>query len=909
MAKRNPSLAPLMKEKGQISIFFSASLVVMVTIIAFVINIGLFVKAKINLQNATDAAAFSGAAVQARQLSRIAYLNWEMRNIYKEWMYKYYVIGNLNIDDVVDPDRDDGPMSFRLQSDKDVVFGGPDVNDQYNIPAVCIHIDGSQTNICKRYAIPGLPEFGSSELPGAEEASRAFADKLIGSKINDCVERTKLNMLVATTWTYNVLADAGLDPLLGRGPAILANRQGAWPKAVELAMRMRNLEFIMNREAQTQGVCNTPGSVTGCNKSIQEIMGENKMGNERIVKAFYAGYRNLGNEIDNEMKESFTLSEIQPKPYKTNNTRNASYLLVPSNKAGYEKQYLDLKLMMVNYAIFYDAMIPRADTKTSGACDVTKVAIPVPGYPLGFYKNPDVLTYYAVRGEAAFVGMFNPFSADTIKLTAYSAAKPFGGRIGPALFVQKDGDEFFTGRTDNGKFRSVPYISSFTTEGARKRDGSLLALGEFQPGVPIPVNFANSPPGYFFLKDQASPIGGFLPGGDVQFGIPNLVYDFENGYTSVGYQDPLERINKIVPGDKANRTNDKESGLYSRFQFKAFKGNIGSGVITPEALEGLIARVRAATTYETANYLVPSAKDLNDELSIDSFPFISGPSNTDTTTNTVVYNAAIYAPLTAGTSDQSDLLWNSVDEVLRTIFEYIKIQQSGIDKYRRSLNQAAREVFKTIPVTDASGSRPGYEVAARGISDINFSDPSDDQKPGTCTSVAGQFLWFFYGGPLLDPSIVTNPIQCGPPISDLLQRYFSSNVTGVTFSPTYYQMDYSYNKDMLNQGNQSPKQAGIFSAYMPGSLTGIGDDALYDSPLLDASSGTENMRRNFYSTKFVSLKSLQGGTGSYQESQTNFVIYSEGATATSGSFDTAQKNFINILQPDSIGADLTNIKY
>ncbi len=85
-------------ERGQISIFFASSLIVLISIIAFVINIGLFVKAKINLQNATDASAYAGAAVQARMLNRIGFMNWEMRNNYKEWMFKYYVLGNLNID-------------------------------------------------------------------------------------------------------------------------------------------------------------------------------------------------------------------------------------------------------------------------------------------------------------------------------------------------------------------------------------------------------------------------------------------------------------------------------------------------------------------------------------------------------------------------------------------------------------------------------------------------------------------------------------------------------------------------------------------------------------------------------------------------------------------------------------------
>ena len=31
-------------------------------------------------------------------------------------------------------------------------------------------------------------------------------------------------------------------------------------------------------------------------------------------------------------------------------------------------------------------------------CDATKVGLPVPGYPIGFAKNPDYLTYYAVEG-------------------------------------------------------------------------------------------------------------------------------------------------------------------------------------------------------------------------------------------------------------------------------------------------------------------------------------------------------------------------------------------------------------------------------------------------------------------------------------------------------------------------------
>ena len=66
-----------------------------------------------------------------------------------------------------------------------------------------------------------------------------------------------------------------------------------------------------------------------------------------------------------------------------------------------------------------------------------KAAIPVAGYPLGFVKNPDILTYYAVKGESYFTGLMSPFTSP-IKMVAYAAAKPFGGRIGPYLFKMDD---------------------------------------------------------------------------------------------------------------------------------------------------------------------------------------------------------------------------------------------------------------------------------------------------------------------------------------------------------------------------------------------------------------------------------------------------------------------------------------
>jgi hypothetical protein len=906
VTKSSRNLAPLRGQKGQISIFFSASLVVLITIVAFVINIGLFVKAKINLQNATDSAAFAGAAVQSRQLTTIAYLNWEMRNIYKEWMFKYYVIGNLNIEDVENPAAATDAVSYRLRPTINPLATDPlrrEMRDSYNFPSVCIHLAGSQTNLCKRYSVPGLPEFGSTGLPGAEEASRAFINTLIGTKVLDCVDQTKLNMLVNLTWAYNILAIEGDETIVEQGPQIMADRLGAWPKAVEVAMRIRNLELAVNRPAETGGVCaskNNSGKVK-CGKEITEIGSQNLLGNERLIKAYTSAFRNLGNEIESEMKDSFTLTEIPPKEPELGSARSASYLLVPASRSqNYKKQYLDLHLMMVNFATFYNAFVPRSTDKVSGACDVSKVAMPVPGYPLGFYKNPDVVTYYAVRGEAEFIGMFNPFSDGAVKLTTYSAAKPFGGRIGPMLFFQPPNREYFQGRTDTAKKRSVPYIASLDfvgTTNANSATGLGLGLGEFAPGVPLPINFPND---YFWLKEPTSPLGGYIAGDDVQFGLPNLVYDYQVPFSNANYTTATDDINVIKTMNPESA--DKAIGLFSKYQLQQFKGpNLGVDV-SQSVLDQEIKRIKAPTLYETANYLVPSPDEINEQLRIDSVGFI--PGKKEQVGKISNYTAFIYAPLHS--QEQDDVFWKNGNDVVTTVFEFLREQESGIRKYKRNMIKAAMEINSQGGnlAADASGAAIGFTKAAKGVADVDFTG-SLDQNIGSCASLAGVFLYFYYGDAALDPSMVENKAGCPQTLGENLRRYFSSEVTTSSFSSKHYQMDFSYNSDM-QRGPES-----LFTAYMPGPFTGVGLDGVFQNPIAGSQVEDETMRRNFYSTKFVQIRSLTSLTepSPWGEATSNFVMYSEGDVKTSPGFNRAQKSYKNPLDPQAVGADISAIGY
>jgi hypothetical protein len=83
----------------------------------------------------------------------------------------------------------------------------------------------------------------------------------------------------------------------------------------------------------------------------------------------------------------------------------------------------------------FDLLTVSFGTSGIGECNVQARRYPVI-LELGFEKDPEVQTYYGVRLETTYQPLLSPFGPVT--LTAYSAAKPFGSRIGPP--IESNGD-------------------------------------------------------------------------------------------------------------------------------------------------------------------------------------------------------------------------------------------------------------------------------------------------------------------------------------------------------------------------------------------------------------------------------------------------------------------------------------
>jgi hypothetical protein len=847
---------PKIKSRGQLTIFFSITMVVLISIIAFIVNVGLYVKAKINLQNSVDAAAWSGAAVQSRQLSMIGYLNWEMRNIYKEWMFKYYVLGSMSINGVVNPTSDS--MNFTMQS-RPVPNAGRDI---YNFPSTCIHFAGT-TDICKLYELPGLPRFENTNLPGADQTMNTFLDSIVTKKAEDCSRRTQLNYLTLMNWIYGVTGANEGTQLASQAPAVAGEFAGAWPRAFELAVRIRNLEVILNThdidgKDFNQGVCTQQSNSRGirCGIEIDRLMSSGLPHYERTVKAFFSAYRNLGNEEDDEMKGSFTLTEITPTAYRDPNEYGLSNLLIAKDSMR-QKYYVDLKLIPLNLINFYTAFVstdeknPNAEgaTTAEASCGATKIGIPIPGYPFGYTKNPDVITYYAVKGEANFIGLFNPFQTTYTKLTAYAAAKPFGGRVGPALFSTSSRGETTAVKGRNQPPKTAAYMF-----------GLNLADDNFEPGKPIPLEDS------FWVNKPEQTIGGWIPEGEIRFGLPNMIYeDLGDGEAQMG----TSAIMTINPGSGETQS----LGLFSAAQFKEFKRNFpeydGNQAITAQAINKAILNVRAPTRYEAQNYLIPYPNELWPQLQVDSFGLISSREENG------LWRMQVAAPLF---HSSGMYIYNNAAEMKQLLQTYLTAQIPAINSYTSSLQNVAMNM------------RVGKEAGGLYFKAADVINDQYNDRPLTCNSIAGQFRYYVLGG-----QSGVDATKCPTPFPESLEKSWANKQESSQYTDKY-EITFKYR----DSGSTTP--INFFTAYSPGPFNNASTSAQVSNPILGGAS--ETMRRNFYSTKFVTLKSLtQNGT--YNEKNSNFPIMSEGEAGVKD--DTAQNIFANYLDLGSAGVEIDRI--
>lgn len=448
-------------ERGQVGIFVALIFQVIFVFFAMLINVGLVVHHKINLQQSTDLAAYYGAMKQAEILNAMAHVNFQMRQAWKLMTWRYRILGTFGYVNSGSGSPIEYPIkikgssleynpaseNFKCSSSTPLAAGltmgdvpnfcighdgfadwnSPPNNGETSCKATCEQLDGLQSSI--------------SEIPGVGIASIMGENSGAGVKL--AIETT------------NKIMENNCNELAPKAMALLSSFYRSY--FIETQNRkdfiqMLNHDLLLGEDE----ILDLEGNkiVVGTKKTFENNLTEaNKSG---LVK-----FETLNGTKG--LSEKNLIAEI-----------NFKYLQFFIHRC--EKKNKDADYFLSS--IYQNGVLRNELSDQAGKYSETlkKAVIDVFNNnnekfnTIGFEKNPWYQVYYGVKATAEPKIPFLPVIK--IKLHALSFAKPFGGSLGP-WYVNNwargaessfEGDGDYNHRVDKNLPRiSVTNDSSLTT--------------------------------------------------------------------------------------------------------------------------------------------------------------------------------------------------------------------------------------------------------------------------------------------------------------------------------------------------------------------------------------------------------------------------------------------------------------
>lgn len=384
----------LRSERGQIAIFIALIFQVLFVFFAMIVNIGLIVHDKINLQNSVDLAAYYAAQRQAEILNAIAHQNYQIRQAWKLLAFRVRVLGDLGYSGHPMKDYGDGVLQ------EVNVYGGSGGLPS-RAPVICINHSlwgGNYQNLCHtdNLSIPGLPRDKPSIAPWVITSiiSRVITREAAEVAGKDCEQTGPLNFNIAIRWArayrsqiakskeviraYADNLSKDMEDFLDvRGDSV----KGGALKTLENNLTRANLKSLKENTSQSFKFFNSLGGIPRRNW-LNEV--------PIFPLILYANFTGGGT---------------------SNCTGRASYI------HGVGSENLPLKGVTPSQEI---------DAFRNEPNDIHDLYHSI----FGVEKNPWLMAYVGVYAETSPRKPYLPFGKPiTLKAKAY--AKPFGGRVGP----------------------------------------------------------------------------------------------------------------------------------------------------------------------------------------------------------------------------------------------------------------------------------------------------------------------------------------------------------------------------------------------------------------------------------------------------------------------------------------------
>jgi hypothetical protein len=448
-------------KRGQIAILLAMSFSILALLAAMVINISFLVTAKINLQNATDMAAYAGAVQQARYLTEIGKWNYEMRRNYKAMVYDLLVAYNA--------ERDEPELKKYINN------GGS--NQQDKSPVICATLQrtagGPVTNQGHEKTCQTIPY---NEFQDAINASNQSALSAGASAVEACaIDPASALCLATITQAASAMASAinvqataitydnkYVNYKPGSDKHNYNRRLIAWTLHAyrHLQARIRGVHygnisssidnrFEIGKNTQNMEINfkNSPISVaakvingfTDPGTPVAELNPVMKLEGADILKnpVHNAASQTFKNNLLDIISAGASIFAIKPNEPDVDSASTDMSGGCNAQCQEYKGPYLRLQQHDLSFPLTYITIKQNSSLAGGGQSNPEQTL--VNAFPVGVAKDARVLTYYAVVGIADVADVpFNVFfgggnTSEAPLMISVAAARPFGSRIGPFI--------------------------------------------------------------------------------------------------------------------------------------------------------------------------------------------------------------------------------------------------------------------------------------------------------------------------------------------------------------------------------------------------------------------------------------------------------------------------------------------
>lgn len=403
----------LKNEKGQVAIFVALIFQVLFLFFAMVINVGLLVHHKINLQNAVDLAAYYGASKQAENLNVIGHTNYQIRQSWKLLVFRYRQLGTAGEYDSKGNDHPYNKENGELFRPEESNAGAHPAF--FENPPFCITYHPfkpmpPKENTCRSASNDAKRTVEIFTKPAVIAGFQGFTGAIASATQimrNQALQRCK----VMGSYNYVTLSKFVASYIIDQ-----SSRMDAI-KAISDSMSVEKDTFtdVDGGDVRKGMIATLRKNLTAPNETAlkdDDVQTLNSLGQGNCALQTDGGFRNWIKPI--KIMPGFSYIDTRCERNLVSVARELSPASRPYHmvNSGETAQFFDMAAQLDNFIGFNQGNIFNKFNPS-----------------IGVEKNPWCMAYVGIKASTAPKIPFSPLGS--IVLSARALAKPFGGRVGP----------------------------------------------------------------------------------------------------------------------------------------------------------------------------------------------------------------------------------------------------------------------------------------------------------------------------------------------------------------------------------------------------------------------------------------------------------------------------------------------